>query len=392
MSIQHVSLADIRGEHLRGLVAESVPESRTLEFKSALQLESDEQKREFLSDLTALANTDGGDLVLGIKAEKGVASEVCGLNGFVADDRIGQIENLLRDAVQPRLSGVRPHVVPLESGAHVLILRVQRSLNAPHMVRHRGIMRFCGRNSNGKYDLDVHELRSAFLASEGIAERLERFRGDRINKLASGTTPVPMSSEHLIVLHLLPVVSVRPEIRFTIPELKLAAKDQQLRPIASSGWGPMCNIDGVIYASSWKNRTYHSYVQLYRNGFLEAADSYTLTANENRIIPSIAWERYLLEVFRGYLKSLNDLKLDPPYAASISLLNVRDYSMHVGPTFSSTGGPINRDHLLTQEILIESLDEEPETVLRPLFDQVWNSCGWEQSINYDKDGNWRGHS
>lgn len=377
---------------MRGLVLESIAESRTLEFKAAFELETDEQKREFLSDLTALANTDGGDLVLGIKAEKGVASEVCGLKGFVADDRIGQIENLLRDAVQPRLSGVRPQVVPLESGAHVLILRVQRSLNAPHMVRHRGITRFCGRNSNGKYDLDVHELRSAFLASEGIAEKLERFRMDRINKLASGTTPVPMSSEHLVVLHLLPVVSARPEIQFSIPELKLATKDHQLRPIASSGWGPMCNMDGLIYASNWRDRTYHSYVQLYRNGFLEASDSYTLTANDQKLIASIAWERDLLEVFKGYLEALNNLKLSPPYAASITLIHVRGYSMHVSPRFRNPGGPINRDHLLTREILIESLDERPETILRPLFDQVWNACGWEQSINYDNDGNWRGHS
>jgi len=54
--------------------------------------------------------------------------------------------------------------------------------------------------------------------------------------------------------------------------------------------------------------------------------------------------------------------------------------------------PIGRDHLLTQEVLIESLEEKAETIFRPLFDQIWNGCGWMQSINYDSDGKWGGRS
>ena len=166
-------------------------ESRTLEFKQDLQIATDDQKRELLSDVTALANSDGGDLVIGIRADKGIAVELVGLRNFEPDDRIGQIENLLRDCVQPRISGFRVLPGPLASGGYALVIHVPRSFAAPHMVRHLGITRFCGRNSNGKYDLDVHEIRSAFLASEGLSDRLNRFRFDRINKLVAGVTPIP---------------------------------------------------------------------------------------------------------------------------------------------------------------------------------------------------------
>src|ERR1041385_3363708 len=106
MSLQHLTFEQIDEKVLNTLVTDGACESKTLEFKQDLQVATDEQKREFLSDVTALANSDGGDVVFGMRAEKGVAKELMGLRNFVPDDRIGQLENLLRDFVQPRLMGL----------------------------------------------------------------------------------------------------------------------------------------------------------------------------------------------------------------------------------------------------------------------------------------------
>jgi hypothetical protein len=86
------------------------------------------------------------------------------------------------------------------------------------------------------------------------------------------------------------------------------------------------------------------------------------------------------------------LGFQPPYVASISLLNVRGFVMYVGPShWGSDARPVDRDHVLTEEILIESLAEPPDRLLHPLFDQLWNACGWYGSINYDEAGNWKEH-
>jgi hypothetical protein len=215
MSLLHLSPMSVEESHLAQLVADGASESKTLEFKQALVLESNDQKREFLSDVTALANSDGGDLLLGMRAEKGVATELVGLSNFVADDALARIENLLRDFVQPRLGGIQFKPIPLTNGKAALLIRVPRSFAAPHMVRHQGVTRFCGRNSNGKYDLDVFELRSAFLANEGLADRLKAFRIDRINRLVAGESSVKWTGSHLLVLHLLPVVSSHSKLRLT---------------------------------------------------------------------------------------------------------------------------------------------------------------------------------
>lgn len=392
MSLQHLAFKDIDEKALAVLVSDRACETKTLEFKQDLQVVTDEQKREFLSDVTALANSDGGDLVFGLSAEKGVAKELVGLRNFVPDDRIGQLENLLRDFVQPRLTGLQLTARPLSNGTHALLIRVGRSFAAPHMVRHQGVTRFCGRNSAGKYDLDIQELRSTFLASEAMSDKLKNFRLDRINRLISVSAPVTLTSPHLMVLHLLPVVSARPDIRFGTSDFQKLIPLAQPQPIGSSSWGSSFNMDGLLVTSN-SNENCSGYIQIFRNGFFESVESRTLRGNSEtgNHIPGIAWEQRIIEVFPTYVNALQVLNLPPPYVASLSLLNVRDYYMYVGPSHfgGGAGGKIDRDHLLTDEVLIESVSEPAEKILRPLFDQIWNGCGWPQSINYNKEGDWK---
>ena len=47
-------------------------------------------------------------------------------------------------------------------GNQIVLVRIPRSWVSPHMVTHKGTSRFFARNSAGKYQLDVSELRTAF--------------------------------------------------------------------------------------------------------------------------------------------------------------------------------------------------------------------------------------
>lgn len=161
------------------------------------------------------------------------------------------------------------------------------------------------------------------------------------------------------------------------------------RPLGSRSWGPYFNMDGLLVASRGADNVYDAYVQIFRNGFIEAADGYTLRlGKENeRYIPGIAWEKRIVEVFPTYLRALGTLSL-LPYAVSISLLNVRDYCMYVNPISWQGGGKVDCSHLLTSEIPLERTQDAPGRLRRPLFDQIWNGCGFGGSINYDANGDW----
>src|SRR5205823_11719454 len=75
-------LAEIEESDLQMLVDTTVREGREVEYKEVLTIHTDEQKQEFLNDVSSFANATGGNLIYGIKESKedaGRPIEVCGL-------------------------------------------------------------------------------------------------------------------------------------------------------------------------------------------------------------------------------------------------------------------------------------------------------------------------
>jgi len=50
--------------------------------------------------------------------------------------------------------------------------------------------------------------------------------------------------------------------------------------------------------------------------------------------------------------------------------------------------PIDRDEVVLPEVTADSLDKEVPTIMKPIFDAVWNACGLPHSYNYTKNGIW----
>ena len=76
----------IDASHVENLVAAAVPEDRQLEYKQALSIDKDADKKEFLADVSSFANTLGGDFVFGIEEARdengkptGIPSSVLGI-------------------------------------------------------------------------------------------------------------------------------------------------------------------------------------------------------------------------------------------------------------------------------------------------------------------------
>jgi predicted HTH transcriptional regulator len=74
------NLADISAADIQELIDNAVCETTTLEFKQELPGGGDDAKREFLADVSALANTSGGDLLYGVEEDNGCASAISGIS------------------------------------------------------------------------------------------------------------------------------------------------------------------------------------------------------------------------------------------------------------------------------------------------------------------------
>lgn len=387
MQFSVTPLDAIHDADIRNLVDERAREGHQIEFKQALPGGGNEDKREFLADVSSFANALGGDIVYGIVDEGGAAAAVAPFTDINVDQEVLRLEHIIRSGIDPRIPGVRAKAVAI-NGGWILVVRVPRSWAAPHMVSALNTSRFYSRTSAGKYQLDVRELRTLFMMSEGVEERTRSFRSERLGRIVAGDTPFVLRDAPKLVLHIVPFSGgTRP------PPLDLSpvvGRPDLIRPLSAYGLDFRHNLDGfATFFSSHDRRTVLSYVQVFRDGAVEAVDARMLMSEpgDTKIPVSYAEEK-LIEVTTSLLAAQRILGVSPPMTVMISLLGVRGFSLAVSAeTWPLGGGPIDRETLLLPEIVIEDPDNaDVSAVLKPVLDALWNAGGWPRSLNYSETG------
>ena len=379
---------------LAALQANGVTEGPTLEFKRDAYGAGDDEKKEFLKDLSALANTIGGHLVIGLNEVDGAAGPIAPLSLDV-DAELLRLENLARDGIQPRIVGLRMRAVPVRGG-HVLVLRVPRSMNAPHRVSFRASNRFYARNSAGAYELGVDELRASFTASASALDRARAFQQERTLRLDAGEGVETINRDTgILVLHLLPLASFTGLLAVDVDQ---RANAGGFPPVGSGGaMAPRLNFDGFIALTNGLPDS--GYTQLFRNGVIEATSTYVANEfQERRWILATNLENEVAKVLPLYVGSLKRLEVPPPVAVTISLLGVQGLLVDIGrnPIGYRMGLPpaINRHQLDLPMVMVEDLDELPSMrkLLRPMFDALYNAAGVSRNEMFGADGEWIGGS
>ncbi len=189
-------IEEIKESDLQVLINNKVFEGKTIEYKKELPINSDSDKKEFLADITSFANSSGGDLIFGISQDNqtGEPKAIEGIEVENADKEKTRLDNIIRDGVEPRLLSTTIQPISLSNSKFVILIRIPKSWIGPHRVIYGGHSKFYARNSSGKYEMDVDELRVAFNLSETLAEKIRNFRIDRIAKIMADETPIAFYS------------------------------------------------------------------------------------------------------------------------------------------------------------------------------------------------------
>lgn len=153
-------IEQITEKDLQSLIDNAVSEHKTIEYKQTLQVDSDSERKEFLADVSSFANASGGELIFGISTEEEIPKALIGIDVTNAD--ITKLDSIIRDGIEARLPSVAIQPVPLSNSKNVLIIRIAKSWLSPHRVTYKGHDKFYSRSTNGKYSLDVSELRIAY--------------------------------------------------------------------------------------------------------------------------------------------------------------------------------------------------------------------------------------
>lgn len=380
-------LDQITKDTLELLVTESAAESRRLDFKTELPGSRDSEKKEFAADVASFANSGGGDVVFGVTEAGGRAAEVRGVACTNADKEILRLQEMALRGVDPRVDGLEFRAVAGFRLGPVIVMRVPRSWNAPHMVTACGAeSRFHARFGAQKTALDVHQIRAAFLGSHEVSDRVRRFRDERLGRILGDETPFRLRSPRRLVVHLVPFSSMDPTVQV---DLTRAAGDTpvRLRPIGAGGWDHRYNLDGfATYAGGHDGAS--GYVQVFRRGMIEAVD--VLETEWGRclghdeepvpVIPGASFARETTQSVWEYLEAVKHLGQSLPVAVFLSLTGVRSMELYVGPRYTIGAiSPLDRETILLPEVLFEEHPRELASVLdklRPAFDALWQASGY----------------
>jgi hypothetical protein len=378
---------------LAALIPAEVRESKLIEYKRDLPGTADSDKKEFLFDVSSFANASGGNIVYGMAASEGLPTEITGFDGKEIDGHMLRLDQLVQSGISPRIPGLRFKAVELGGSKSAILARIPKTWTGPHMVTFQRVNKFYSRNSGGKYLLDIDELRSAFLLGEGLGERMRAFRLDRVNTILIRELSVNLHDSPKIVLHILPTAAFRPGFQIDLKTVEKTGSED-IRPMGSELTGTQhYNYHGLLSYQKIDDKA-HSYVQVFRNGCIEAVETSLLRPWDGKAcFPSIEFEREIIHCGNRLFNLLKKLKVDPPFIAMLSFLGVRGYWMNTH-TIRYTGfgvHQIERNDLYLDDVVIENDEMDFTTAIKPAFDQVWNACGWSKSLNYGEDGKWRAH-
>jgi len=335
-NIEGISLDDIYI-----LLENKVPEGRTLEYKSELPHEGDSQKIPFLAEVSAFANSVGGDMIFGVTEENGFIKSVEGIKEDDQDKEIQRLENAIQNGIEPRL--VPPPLiktVALENRAFLMILRVPQSWNAPHRVVYKDHAKFYGRGSSGKFPLDVAQLRAAFLGSEHLSEKIHNFRKDRvISLLTDRLQTYNLSKGGRLVLHLLPLSAFAGTRSNQIqPKIELS---KEFPPLPSSlGGGCKLNIDGLITYALDRDQKVLSYCQIFRSGIIESVAVFPPRQNGELVFPGPWYVENILKISEKYLTGLFKFSIQIPIYLAISFVDIKGYRLGLGDMFFHSEGEL----------------------------------------------------
>jgi hypothetical protein len=392
MLINGKSFAEIDGNDLGVLIEDQVPEGKHFEYKIALPGNSDRDKKEFLADVSSFSNSAGGYIFFGIAEENGLPTEIEGFKDIDSDAQILRLENMLRDSIAPRLPGINIRSLPLQNNSTIIVINIPASWASPHMVTFGGISKFYSRNSAGKYQLDVFELRTAFNATNIRGESLKNFRTERASKIIATETPVTLKEGPKVILHLIPMNVFNIGSQYDLREFQIHPNRDLLAPIDSAGGNNFrFNFDGVLtFDQPNRMEPAVSYLQLFRNGIIESACTSLFDPDRDPpLIPSILFEEELVRCLGRYFSIQNVLEIDPPYFVLLTLLNISGYFLPANNRmFMHHINLIDTNDIFVPEILVEDVAIPTETILKPALDAVWNAAGQPQSPFYDDDGNW----
>lgn len=386
-------------DDINSLIENSVQENKYLDYKRELHIGTDSEKKEFLADISSFANAFGGDIIIGIEEDnkEKIPTKIIGITYENEDELIRRLEELIRQSIQPIILDIQYQIINVEKHKCILIIRIPQSRIAPHRVEYKGYNKFFYRNNKGKYQMDVNELRLAFNSGIDLNKRIEQYKMDRYYNLIENKYRILEKDKPIFVIHYIPISYFNDLTnRISISQINKVIEKKNWTLFGIHG-EKRISVDGVnINYNKHGDSAQSSYLN---NGIIEKVTTNYFT--KDYIIkghyPQIKLDyisiynlfEHIIDEFNNAKEYYRELNIYSPIIISCAFLNAENYTFYEGD-FCDIMGNIDRNVLCTNDLYVEDLNEQTEKILKPIFDSIWNACGFKKCSAYDEQGTYIG--
>jgi hypothetical protein len=398
-------ISKITAQLIGNLVEQRVRESRHLDYKGKYHLTSknprlEEERNELRKDATALANADGGHIVVGVEEEE-VAGKRTGYPALApgvadAEDARRAISGALGAGIDPPIRFEVASVAGFPDGPCIVIY-VPPSQRRPHRIENT--RRIPIRRGEETTEMDMDQIREMILTADGMWQRADRWLDARyseivkqsvlgVPKLKGRENPLPV-----IVVH---VGSREALERGAATKLLEDAENQISDWILPGGANHTHTFDGYLL-SNGSFQEASAYVIALRSGWIEFAA--VLTAHRSfgdRILGQLAIEQVVVDRVCRSFSALHRIEFTAPFLVSVALLGVKGVGLYNAPH------AIDRPELMLERIAFDELPRAAEgdpaggkavrqavaKAMRPAFDQLSQAAGLTGSGSFDAAGTW----
>lgn len=154
-----IDLKEYSQADIQSLIDNSVEESIHLDFKESRALEKNDKKKEDISkDVSAFANSDGGIIVYGISESNHCAGSLSCIDGEVFTKE--WLEQVINSKISKRIEGIQIFPVRFDGDLRksVYVVKIPRSIRAPHMCSDHKYYRRYGTTSVPMEEYEVRDL------------------------------------------------------------------------------------------------------------------------------------------------------------------------------------------------------------------------------------------
>jgi hypothetical protein len=361
-----------------------------LDYKQETYPHNHSGKVDLLTDITAMANSRGGYLIIGVKeddnAPDGTPESLLGIEN--GDEEASFIQSICISCIDEPISFLKIRDIRLDNGRDCIIIKIPDSPRKPHMVSHEKHRSFHVRHGRSNTTIGMQEVRNMVLSMTAYQSQLTSFLRERINAnhllaeskpfLLVMATPIYVDTDKLnplnnIICDLLEKVPGRPDPHY---DGILSGK-------------PKPRIYGVETVQYGRTDYKPNCLRLFRNGHFEYYEDYSSFRKKDPTRPMPIFS-YRISVtvlhFLNVAKQLYDLaELPDPLVISLVLGNVGPsflYPWSRRPTFMDNIF-IWKDKNLHVDISASSI-ENPAELTSQLLDRLFNAYGYEQNTHFDQ--------